>query len=257
MKTIVFSIVTLSLGLALQASAQSSATSTKVLPKKTAKATAASTNMTTSNATESQKSVAVIPSQAPAILNKISVGALISQADTLEGGTLVAFGQKADLDLNSSTSMGLTVQMTDSLAAMPMNWYAGLNIEQTREISSVKSNRTITSNGSTTANIAQKPSFRPFIANGGVQYMINKQIYVLGGLNYTLYTETNSGGFRSFDMDPVLGYQVGAGISLSKINIELMQKQVNYNLSAKIQDDVNVEGQARLAGLNIQARYNF
>lgn len=256
MKNVSIALVIASLGLALTASAAPTATKTKTLPKKSVKAPAAASEATpvasTQTPAESQKSVAVVPTTPNPILNKLSVGLLISQADTLKGAQIVenSNGNKYDVDLNSSTAMGLTAQYTDVLPMANLSWMAGLTMDQTREISSAKGSGVV-------LNPSSKPSFRPFIAHGGVTYSFNNTFYAVGGLNYTVYSEKSSGKLKSFEMFPELGYQYGVGAKFEKASVELLQKQVNYTVSANYENFVKVEGKAALEGLVIQGRYNF
>jgi hypothetical protein len=229
----------------------------KSLPKKAAKAPASTQNTAAIVAPETvntEKTKAVtVTSISQGVLSKLSVGALISQADTLKGATYVANNGsvKGDADINSNTSMGLTAQYADQLPWANTNWFAGLTMEQSRELSSVKVG------GLGTATIGQKPNFRPFIAHGGASYSFNSMIYAMGALNYTVYSEKSSGEFRSVEYYPELGLQYGVGIKLQRASIELMQKEVNYNLSANYNNNIKIEGRSTLAGLIIQGRYNF
>ncbi len=257
MKNISIALVIASLGFALSASAAPTATQTKTLPKKSVKAPASTTEATSATTaapapTESQKSVAVVPTTPNPILNKISVGLLVSQADTLKGAQIVenSNGNKYDVDLNSSSAMGLTAQYSEQLPYANLSWMAGLTMDQTREISSAKGSGVF-------LNPSSKPSFRPFIAHGGVSYAFNNMFYAVGGLNYTVYSEKSSGKLKSFEMFPELGYQYGVGAKFEKASVELLQKQVNYTVSANYENFVKVEGKAALEGLVIQGRYNF
>lgn len=225
------------------------AAQTKALPQKLAKSSASTDASMTVINTTSQTTMTTSVSPQSAVLKKLSVGAILSQADTFKGATVTNGSYKADADINSSSSLGLVAQLTEFAKWNKIGWFAAMSVEQTRELSSIK----VEGNN---MSIAQKPSFRPWIASGGANYEFNSNFYGFAGLNYTLYTEKNSGLFGSYEMFPQLGYQYGVGGKIQQVSVEIAMREVAYDMSLR-KGDLKVEGHSTLAGLNLQARYNF
>jgi hypothetical protein len=236
------------IALALTFSLGAVAAPSKTLPKKTtASVETSATTLQTSRAVTTRASDNWV-------MKRLSVGGILAQADTFKGPDLKnAFinGRvvNAGADINSEAAKGLMVQLTEFSKWSGFGWYTALSMETSREFSSFKA-------GGVTGTFADKPRHMPWMVYGGGNYKFNQAFYLMGGLNYTIYSEKKAGGLDSFDMTPEFGYQFGAGVNFKKVSIEIAQREAVYNMTAK-SGNAKLEGRTTLSGLNLQARYNF
>ncbi len=239
---------------------QATAIPTKTLPKKPKRKVASEANSVSSNVSESEMAAAKASASNVSIqktqkvnplANHLSVGLLLSQANELNGASIKAGDRSLDLKMDTDTATGLLVQW-DSITSNPaVNWNAGFELQSKREITALQ----IAEVGKVNIS-SNEPSFRSVLIQGGLSYSFNQQMYVLGGLNYGIITETSKGGLSKFELSPEIGYQIGAGLKIQKVNVELLQKAMNYTLKGE-SGNMKADGKVSLAGLNLQARYNF
>lgn len=189
-----------------------------------------------------------------------TVGGFISSASDLsvEGAALnVPQGNQTFRgagSMSTESALGLTAQLVEMKSAN-WGWFAGASIEQSRQISSGNLNLgQVRLQGPFT----NKPRFLPVIVSGGAVYRFNPQIYLSGGVNYTIYKDFGGGDIGGASLTPKFGYQYGAGVKLfPRVSIEIMNRDVRYSLDGNLNGNKLTLDDVRLVGMNIIGRYDL
>lgn len=189
-----------------------------------------------------------------------TVGGFISSASDLSVGSATLTVPQGNQsfrgsgNLSTGSSLGVTAQLIE-MKSYNWGWFASASLEQSREISSVNLNlNQVRLQGSLT----NKPRFMPILLGGGAVYRFNDAIYVSGGLNYTIYNDYGSGDLTNSSMTPKIGYQYGAGFKpFPRLALEIMQRDVRYDLSGSFNGNRLSMDDVRLTGLNIIGRYEI
>lgn len=185
---------------------------------------------------------------------KFSFGPVMSNSTVLKDVNLKENRQKTGSgELTTDTGFALMGEYADRLAPR-WNWTTALTVYSERTINSYKGTR----NGfSGTEKIGDKPTFQSWVVSGGAQYKVNDMVYVPVALNLPILNLTKNGDMDGFAVRPQLGYQFGIGGLLQKtVALELMYQSLRYGIDGEYQG-IDVEGDARMEGFNIQARYLF
>ncbi len=227
----------------------------KYSAKKAARSAAASEEIAAAATTTPQ--VALISNKTAWLKSHLSIAGFISSANAIKStGNAKLTGDfntiKGDGEVATDSGMGIDARITDYKWGN-IAWQAGLSLETSRELSggNIGSLR-LSAQGS-------KPSFRPVIASGGISYQLNETIYFPVALNYALYTMKTDGAAKDFTLTPQLGYQYGIGFHPKKLPIalELVQREVRYQMEIRGDNFKADFGDSVLAGYNIQGRYSF
>ena len=187
---------------------------------------------------------------------KLSVGGVLSLANSMssdEAQTDVGrIKTKGTSELETTSVIGVTGQVAIPVSKViePM---AGLTVENTRTFERGSGPRI------QGQNIPDSPSYQPWIVHAGAAIRANEYISFPVAVNYTLLNFTRSGLFsREFTMNPDVGYQLGVAARINpNFEVELLQKAVRYNITARNDGfSLNLKG-AQISGLNLGARYIF
>lgn len=194
------------------------------------------------------------------IKSRSTVGGFISSASDLSVGSAslnVPQGNqtfRGSGSMSTGSALGVTAQLVE-MKSYNWGWFANASLEQSREISSVNLNL---GQARLQGSLQQKPRFLPLIVSGGAVYRFNPQIYVSGGLNYTLYNDFGGGDLSGASMTPKFGYQYGAGFKpFPRVSLEIMNREVRYDLSGSFNGNRLNLDDVRLTGLNIIGRYEI
>ncbi len=210
--------------------------------------------------TTNTTSASLAPNASP-LWKHISASTYISTASTLTFGSVKIANQigssKGSGDASTDSAFGFNARYSDMIRDR-LSFHGGLSVETRREVSSTKlSTDTI----SGTFPALEKPAFRPFIAEAGLRYDLNKMLYATVGLNYTVLNILDSGEFNSLSMDPAIGYQAAIGGSpFDRLAFELQFRDVRYSsFGGKLKgSETRIEASdVALNGLNLGARYSF
>lgn len=189
-----------------------------------------------------------------------TVGGFISSASDLSVGSATLTVPQGNQsfrgggNLSTGTALGVTAQLVE-MKSYNWGWFANASIEQSREISSVNLNL---GQARLQGTLTNKPRFMPILLGGGAVYRFNEAIYVSGGLNYTIYNDFGGGDLTGASMTPKIGYQYGAGFKpFPRLAIEVMNRDIRYDLSGSFNGNRLTMDDVRLTGLNIIGRYEI
>jgi hypothetical protein len=136
-------------------------------------------------------------------------------------GTDVSLGEldgKIKYDMEATGGLGLGVEYTENLNEN-MNWVAGASYEMSREFKDKKVKFDFVGDFEMKGELALLSLF------ANLNYLINENVYLLGGISYALSTGNN-------DITGGLGYQIGAGYMINEqLSIEGIYKIQNLTLA--------------------------
>jgi hypothetical protein len=189
------------------------------------------------------------------IQQRLSAGVFISTASEFKSSSGNGSDEEGNFTipsntLNSSTSIGVEARLQDQISG-GLGWYSALSIDQTRAIGSISAN-------GITANFPEDFKITPIVLSGGPRVQINKDFYVLGGLNRAIITNTGSIKNIGFTAEPLMGYQFGVGVQPQKnLALELNYRNLRYDFKFKSDSSTTNINEATLSGLNLQGSYKF